>query len=320
MNILRELNTHLLITGASGFLGNNLARFCAEQCTVSAQGNRRPACLEGVQSVQFDLSSETEVRRAMGNIDVQCVIHLAALTSPDDCDKDRSYAYRVNVDGTRHIVNYANDRDIPVIYISTDLVFDGEKGNYTEDDQPNPVSYYGETKLKAEEIVLSALDKNRVCRIALSYGKRFADAPGGFLDKFLKAAEEGSFLRLFTDQFRTPLYSGDFCEALARLIQKTITGSASLKSRIYHIGGKERVSRYEFGTVMSKVFGISSSRIIPVTMESMNMPAKRGRDCSLAIDRACAELGYDPGSIYENLMNDKKLRKSEKDHADINRH
>lgn len=300
----------ILITGASGYLGGNLARYLSRRYFIIAHGNKKKPEIKRSVTVCFDISSSKEIEKNLAKHVPDFAIHLAAVTSPDECEKEKKNARIVNIEGTRHITDFCNNKGIPVIYISTDLVFDGQKGNYCEHDDPAPTNYYGETKLLAEEIVLSGLDKNIVCRIPLSYGKCEIYAQGGFLDNMLCSLHKKQALNLFTDQYRTPLFSGDFCCAMENIIIHRYLGKTS-GSRIYHLGGEERLSRYEIGQKAAAVYGYGSKYLVPTTMASMGMDVKRGSDCSLDISLAKKELGYRPNKMTENLNTDKNTRLKE---------
>ena len=297
-----------LVTGASGFMGGNLAVYLSSSANVYAQYNNNTFKYDNLKPLRIDLANESEIENAISSNEFDWVIHCAAVTSPDACANNMKYAEKINVEGTRHIINYCNNKDIPVIYISTDLVFDGEKGDYKETDPPNPISFYGETKLKAEQIVLNGLEKNTVCRIALSYGKIFNNTKGGALDRMIESLTQGKTLNLFTDQFRTPLFSGEFCDAILKLTTAKSNNSPDCKSRLYHLGGKDKVSRLEFGKKIVSVFGFDPGLINPVSMDQIKSSAKRGKDCSLNCKRAVREFSYTPLSIITNLYIDKKLR------------
>ena len=308
MEYLKNLKNGFLVTGASGFMGGNLAVYLSSFSSVKAQFNSNRVENAELNTLKIDLSNEKEIKRVVSENKFDWVIHCAAVTSPDACANDKGYAKKINVEGTRHLINYCNDKNVPIIYISTDLVFDGKKGDYVENDEPNPISFYGETKLQAEQITLNALEKNVVCRIALSYGKFFRNTKGGALDKMIESLDAGKTLNLFTDQFRTPLFSGDFCNAIGKLISAKTQTNPNCLSRIYHLGGSDKLSRFEFGEKIASVFGYNANLINPITMYQIKSSAKRGKDCSFNCKLAVKEFNYKPLSIIENLHIDKKLR------------
>ncbi len=320
MDNLHKTKQNLFITGASGFLGSNLIRFLAPFCNLSLQYHQTDINYMAGEKLRIDLTSEKEVKTAASSGKFDFVVHLAALTSVDECEKDKSYASKINIEGTRNIINYFNDKNIPVLFISTDLVFDGTKGNYSENDPVNPVNYYSETKIMAENIVLGTMSENAIFRIALSYGKSFAGAKGGYLDNLLQSLAVAKQQYLFHDQFRTPLYSFDFCTAVKKLVERKIQRRAECQSKIYHIGGKEKVSRFELGIKTCEIFEIDNSLIKPSSMQHSGYTATRGADCSLNISLASKELDFQPESINDNLKKDKNIRKEELKNANLNSH
>ncbi|MDX9703633.1 MAG: SDR family oxidoreductase [Candidatus Auribacterota bacterium] len=313
MQKVKLYNYRILITGASGFLGGNLARYLLPTSTVIAQGNRYAPQIPECICVKCDLTNPQGVKRLIAEHTPTFVVHCAAMTSPDLCAKEPVKARQINTDATEYIVEYANAVDAPVLFLSTDLVFDGSKGSlYTESDTPNPVNLYGETKLAAEDIVLKGINANTVFRIALSYGIFMHGAHGGYLDLLLSAFDRNDKQRLYTDQYRTPLFSGDFCRAVVNLILAVINGCSEKKSRLYHICGAERMSRYEFGYMVASVHEKSHNLIIPSIMSANPTAQPRGADCALSCELARRELNFTPNSVKENLLYDKQIRKETK--------
>ena len=160
----------VLITGASGFVGENLAhRFAGETQLVLAYGKQKPRA-RADKAFSVDLSVRGDFSKALGDSSVDVVVHTAAMVSPDLCERNPSEAHAVNVEGTREIALWAEERGAKMIYFSTDLVFDGEKGWYDEEDAPAPLNVYGRTKLQGEDQVLRNCTRGVVVRLALSYG------------------------------------------------------------------------------------------------------------------------------------------------------
>lgn len=283
----------VLITGASGFVGENLAHRFVQDCKLSlACGQQRPrAKADKIFSV--DLSVQDHFSRALGDLTVDTVVHTAAMVSPDLCERDPRMALAVNVEGTLEVARWTEARGAKMIYFSTDLVFDGKKGCYREEDAPDPLNVYGRTKLEAEEKVASTCTRWVIVRLALSYGTT-RGARGDWTWSMRRALAEGKTLRLFTDQFRTPAYVGDTAEAVFRLAR---TG----KNGIYHLGGGERVSRYGFGRKFCRLFGLDEERFVPIRMEEAEMAAPRAPDCSLDTAKLTRDIGLIPCGIEQGL-------------------
>jgi dTDP-4-dehydrorhamnose reductase len=280
----------LLITGASGQLGYHLCRYLVAQGYEldGTYHSRRPA-LPGVRLLQCNLENESDVAR-LGENDYQAVIHTAALTSPDECERKPDLTRRVNVEGTEALVRVFSNR-ARFLYISTDLVFDGTKGHYRETEQINPVNVYAASKAEAEGIVRKQRG-GMVLRMALMYGPD-TPFPGGFVSWMKRLFEKGEEVPLYTDQYRTPIYAGDMVRALRLLIGRPA------RHRLYHLGGAQRLSRFEFGTLYADLFQWDRRRLRPVSCESAGVV--RGKDCSLNSHRFVREFGFRPEGVAGGL-------------------
>jgi dTDP-4-dehydrorhamnose reductase len=283
----------VLITGASGFVGENLAhRFAPDAQLALAYATQRPrAAAEKTFSV--DLAVRGNFTRALGDLTVDAVIHTAAMVSPDLCERNPDTARVVNVEGTREVALWAEARGATMVYFSTDLVFDGKRGNYNEEDAPAPLNVYGRTKLGGEKEVLRICTRPVIVRLALSYGAT-RGARGDWTLSMRRALDAGETLHLYTDQFRTPAYVGDTAEAVFRLARSGRNG-------VYHMGGGERLSRHGFGRKFCHIFGLDETRFKPVRMEETRMDAPRATDCSLDTEKISRETGLIPCKVEQGL-------------------
>ena len=288
----------VLITGASGFVGENLAHRFKESCRIYlAYGQQRPRA-KADEAFSVDLAIRDDFSRVLGDLDVDTVIHAAAIGSPGLCEDDPSMAHAVNVDGTQEVARWAEARGARMIYFSTDLVFDGEKGWYDEEDAPGPLNVYARTKLEAEGEVARICAQWVIVRLALSYGPTRGER-GDWTLAMRRTLGEGGTLRLFTDQYRSPAYVGDTAEAVFRLARAGKTG-------IYHVGGGERVNRYDFGQAFCRIFGLAEERFVPVRMEEVQMDAPGPSDCSLNTDKLARETGLVACGFEQGLHLQKK--------------
>jgi len=288
----------VLITGAGGFVGENLAhRFAREAELALAYGSHKPQATAH-KYFSVDLSVRGEFSRALGDIRPDTVIHTAAMVSPDLCERDPRMAYTVNVEGTREIARWTEERGAGMIYFSTDLVFDGKKGGYNEEDAPGPLNVYGRTKLEGEEQVLRICTRWAIVRLALSYGTT-RGAKGDWTLSMRRALDTGKTLHLYTDQFRTPAYVGDTAEAVFRL-------ALGGRNGIYHMGGAERISRYDFGRKFCRLYGLDEQRFVPVRMEETRMGAPRATDCSLVTEKLTRHTGLVPCDVEQGLHRQKR--------------
>ena len=287
----------VLITGASGFVGENLAHRFKEGCRLYlAYGLQTPrAKADEVFSV--DLAVRNDFSRVLRDLQVDTVVHTAAIGSPGLCEEDPSMAHAVNVEGTQEVARWAEARGATMIYFSTDLVFDGKKGRYEEEDAPGPRNVYARTKLEAECEVARICTKWVIVRLALSYGPT-RGARGDWTLAMRRTLEEGGTLRLFTDQYRSPAYVGDTAEAVFRLARAGKTG-------IYHMGGGERVNRYAFGQTFCRIFGLAEERFLRARMEELQMDAPAPPDCSLNTEKLTREIGLVTCGVEEGLRRQK---------------
>jgi dTDP-4-dehydrorhamnose reductase len=227
------------------------------------------------------------------------IFHLAAVTSPDQCERDRATARRVNLDATREIALWAAASGAKLVFASTDLVFDGRKGDYREEDPANPLGVYGKTKLAAEQAVLEKCPGAVVIRGSLFYG---ISGPAGrtFLSRVLEALSSGMGIRLFTDQKRNPVLLEDLAGAMIKAVDLDLNG-------LYHVAGGEVVTRFEFGKIVCEAFGFSESLLTPIRMAEFEYEAPRPPDSSLNITKFAAATGFEPTPMMR-AMEDLKAR------------
>lgn len=247
----------VLVTGATGFLGWNCARaLSARGVTVSGTYHAAPPPDVPWRWLPLELAEFPAIPCQEYN----AVIHCAAMSSVHSCDAQPALAMRVNRDGTRALAEAAAVADIPFVYISTDLVFDGRDGWYAEDDTPQPPSVYARSKFEGELASLESGGRVIVLRTALMYGPS-RNGPGGFLSWTLPALRARDELRLYSNQFRTPLYAPDVPALLVPLLERVENAG------IYHAAGPDRLSREEMGRIISEESHISDPRITSAVFE-----------------------------------------------------
>src|SRR5215510_4214127 len=192
----------ILITGGSGFIGSILGNSLSAKYDVFAAylNSRQP---QSGMPLQFDIRDAEQVVRAFDITRPDCVIHTAALTKPDYCETRPAETHAVNVTGTRNVVDACNRLAAKLIHVSTDLVFDGKKGNYSEEDAVRGLNEYSRSKIAAEDVVLSESPGAVILRLSIIYGPRHAVHPG-FLDEMLAYWQKGQAMGFFTDQYRNP--------------------------------------------------------------------------------------------------------------------
>lgn len=289
----------LLVTGISGMLGSTLARIAHElddEVEVIGAYNVHPVSFEHVRTVGLDLLDAGVMAAVLDEHEPDGVIHLAAMTNTSACERDENACEAVNVDATRDLAEACAEREIALVFTSTDLVFAGDDAPYSEDDEPEPVNTYGRSKAEGEGIVLGH-ERACVCRLPLLFGRAGPGYPefgGSFLQGFLETLREGEPMTLFTDEYRSMASARDASLGLLMAAEQLLEGwSADGDRKILHLGGPERLSRFDFGSLLCAAFGIDPTLIKAGTQAETKLAAPRPADVSLNSDRAVA-LGYEP--------------------------
>jgi len=281
----------LLVTGASGFLGWNLCQLAKPGWDVYGTYFSHRGEIPGVNLIKVDLRDFEEIKRIFHEIQPAAVIHMAAQSSPNFCQSHPIESHSINVTTACNIAGLCADSSIPCVFTSTDLVFNGLNPPYRETDPVCPVSLYGEQKVMAEEGMLERYPLSAVCRMPLMFGMAIPPATS-FMQPFIKTLREGQELSLFTDEFRTPVSGKTAAQGLLLALEK-------VKGRI-HLGGKERISRYDFGRLLVEVLQLPETGLKKCRQKDVKMAAPRPPDVSLDSSMAFA-LGYAPLSLREEL-------------------
>ncbi|MDH7515340.1 MAG: SDR family oxidoreductase [Bacteroidota bacterium] len=257
---------HILVTGSAGFLGSNIVRlFQARGLQVTGTWHETPPeAREGTRWLRFDL------RKGLSWYDaprerIRAVIHCAAIASVEMCEREKELARAVNVEATRMLADWCADRGIDFIFISTDLVFDGTKGWYTEEDPVSPASWYAETKALAEEAARLHHPRSWIIRPSLCYGIS-RGSPGSFLSWTIGRLSRGETVDFYTNQYRTPVFAEDVAETARRILERRPPPG------IYHAGGPERLTRYDIALLAARIFLGSTRGIRPALLERPSIP------------------------------------------------
>jgi dTDP-4-dehydrorhamnose reductase len=285
----------LLLTGASGFLGGNFCRLYANTYDIHAIYHSHPVEMAGVKSVALDICDEAAIGKYFNETKPDIVIHLAALSDPNRCELYPEISEQKNILASENMASLAAEVRIPMVFASTDLVFDGKSAPYKERDVPAPVSTYGLHKSIAEQSILDIYPNAVVCRLPLMYGQSSSkdDSFGNsFLQPMLKKLSAGETINMFTDEYRTVASARDVCAGILLCLEE--------RGEIFHLGGDERISRYNFARHVCKVFGFDIGLLVKCKQKDVKMPAPRPKDVSLNNEKA-KELGWLPGTIIEEL-------------------
>ncbi|MGI8503846.1 MAG: SDR family oxidoreductase [Hassallia sp.] len=280
----------LLITGVSGFLGWNICQL-AREWEVYGTYLSHSLNIPSVNTLKVNLTKFQEIKQIFHEIQPAAVIHTAAQSQPNFCQTHPEESHAINVEASSNIAGLCADYNIKCAFTSTDLVFDGRCAPYSETDAVCPLNIYGEQKVMAEAAMLYRYPMTAVCRMPLMFGMATPTATS-FMQPFLQTLKEGKELKLFIDEFRTPVSGKTAAKGLLLALEKV--------NGIIHLGGKERISRFDFGKLLVEVFQLPSTNLQACRQQDIKMAAPRPSDVSLDSSKAFA-LGYEPLSLKTEL-------------------
>jgi dTDP-4-dehydrorhamnose reductase len=281
----------LLITGASGFLGWHLCQLAKTEWEVYGTYSANFIEIPAVKILKVDLTDFTELKGVFHHIQPAAVIHTAAQSQPNYCQLHPQETYKINVIASSNIAGICADLSLPLAFTSSSLVFDGLNSPYIETDKVCPVNIYGEQKVQAELSILDKYPLAAICRMPLIFGSETPTAKS-FIQPFIQTLKAGKELSLFIDEFRTPVSATTAAKGLLLALEK-ING-------YLHLGGIQRISRYEFGQLLVEVLHLPSANIRPCYQQDVKMSAPRPADVCLNSSKAFS-LGYQPLSIKAEL-------------------
>lgn len=267
------MNKRILITGGSGFLGAHLVLSARQKLVVHATYKTHSINTENCFCHEINFNEIKEIYPLLDKIKPNIVIHTAAIANPDYCEQNKNEAEIVNVLATQQIAGWCHENASKLIFTSSDMVFNGEEGRYNEFDPPDPKSYYAQTKVRAEEAVLTADSQNVVARVALVYGIGI-ERGSSFFEQMVDRLKKKETVRLFYDQFRTPILVNNLVEALLELAENKFSG-------LIHLGGTERISRWDFGVKTCHILNLPKQFLESISMYDFTAIAFRPEDVSL---------------------------------------
>ncbi|HDQ00386.1 MAG TPA: SDR family oxidoreductase [bacterium] len=263
----------ILITGGSGFVGGHLIELAQKKYIVHATHFNNPLPFSEIRSHHIDLSKIDNAVTLIESLKPDIILHTAACSNPDFCEKNREISSRLNTHLTEQICRAARRINARFIFTSTDLVFDGKRNNYSETDAANPANFYGKTKFEAERLVESIGGKVVIARLALVYGFGL-HRQRTFFESMIQAITAGKKITLFHDQYRSPILVQNLAEALLELAENKFSG-------IIHLSGGERISRFDFGVKTCKILSLPISFLENKSMFDITTIAARPQDVSM---------------------------------------
>ena len=288
----------LLITGSNGLLGQKLVANCISQGidfhAISSGENRNTEC-PIAQYTSVDITDYRAVNTVIETWSFTHIIHTAAMTNVDACELNPTQCFNVNHRASQHLFEISIKKNIHFTLLSSDFVFDGETGNYSETDEPNPLSIYGKSKWLAEqELIYSGYTNWAIARTIIVYGVGHQLNKSNVFSWLLKELSEGNEVSLITDHFRAPTWAEDLATGCMSIVKHQHTG-------IFHICGPETISIFEIGIRIAKYLKVSSRLIKPIEANQLNQPAPRPPRTGFNVTKARTLLGYQPHTIEETL-------------------
>ena len=265
----------ILITGISGMLGSNLAYYFKDNYDILGLYNTHPVEIDGARTLPVDILSENSIKNTMDNFSPDIVIHCASLTDIDYCEGNKGETYRVNVLGTKNLVESANGCNAKIIYISSDSVYDGSKGNHSETDQVNPQNYYGLTKYYGELEVLKR--SNSLILRTNIFGWNVQDK-FSIAEWILHELTGNTPINGFKDVYFSSIYTFDLAVILEKAIERDLAG-------IYNCGSRVAISKYEFALLIARLFHLDQNLVKPISIDDFKFKAKRGKNLSLNVSK-----------------------------------
>lgn len=289
---------NILIVGANGFAGRRILNDLATRgiYNITACSLRDDICPgDGYRYIRADIRNVSEVEVLFKEMCPDVVINTSALSVPDFCETHHIEARATNTIAVQRLARICEQYNSRFIHLSTDFVFDGRSEQlYIEEDEANPVNYYGITKLEGEQRVAEYCGNYAIVRVAVVYGQALPGQHGNVLQLVADRLRKGEIIRIVSDQWRTPTFVGDVSDAVGRLINHPRNG-------IYHICGSDCVTIAEMAYRVADIVGLDRSLIHAVTTEEMREATPRPRFSGLSIVKAKREINYRPRTLEEGI-------------------
>lgn len=290
----------IIITGSNGLLGQKLVKsFLAEkqyQIHAFSRGENRMINTKGYTYYNVDITQNEKVNQLINSIQPHYIVNTAAMTNVDACELQKEECDAINVQAVANLVNSCKEKDIHFIHLSTDFIFDGEKGDvYVEDDIPNPLSHYGLSKLKSEELILKANIRYTILRTILVYGTIDRENRNNIVLWVKNSLESKKPINVVNDQFRMPTLVDDLAESCLLAIKNNAFG-------VYNVSSNELLSIYEISLIVAKTFNLDKNYISPVQTAQLNLPAKRPFKTGFDLNKSINKLNLPSYSFTERLQ------------------
>lgn len=287
----------ILITGANGLLGQKLVSRLQQEENIELLATSRGESRLPKGPFQYkslDIESNEQVKEVIGSFRPDAIIHTAAMTNVDTCEQNREACWKANVTAVENLVRAAEENNSFFVHLSTDFIFSGEDGPYSEDAEARPVNYYGESKLASENIVMNCKTSWGIVRTVLVYGITPGMSRSNIILWVKDGLENGKTLQIVDDQLRSPTLAEDLAEGCLLVARRKAEG-------IWHISGKEMLTPYDMAIKTADFFDLDKSLINKTDSTRFTQPAKRPPKTGFIIKKATEHLGYKPHSFEEGI-------------------
>lgn len=281
---MQKVKGNVIVTGAHGLLGYNLVNLLKDKFDVLALDvmTKKEFCIPGVQYLQADITQQKVIMDIVKNYHPRYIFNAAAYTNVDGAEQERELCWKINVEGVARLAHAARVYGSRFIHVSTDYIFNGNTGPYSENDRPEPLGYYGKSKLAGENELITSGANYAIGRTMVLYGY----APGvrlNFVTWIIEQLRAGKNIRIVDDQIGNPTLASDLAEALIKL-------AVSSKQDVYHLSGSEIIDRYNFALLVADVFDLDPGLIERIKTADLGQAANRPLNSGFIIDKAQNEL------------------------------
>ena len=288
----------ILITGSNGLLGQKIVQQWKEEqnfeLIATARGENRITEITGFQYVSMDITKEENVLEVISEYKPDYVINTAAMTNVDQCEEEQELCLQLNVVAVKNLIKACEKAGSFLLHLSTDFIFDGEEGPYLENAIPNPLSFYGQSKLDAEKLIQESSIKWAIARTVLVYGITEGMSRSNIILWVKNSLEQGKELQIVNDQWRTPTLAEDLAKGCLLICEKGAEG-------IFNISGKDLLNPYQMAMETVNFFGLDGSLITETDESKFKQKAKRPPKTGFVIDKAKELLNYKPKSFKEGI-------------------
>jgi dTDP-4-dehydrorhamnose reductase len=286
----------ILITGSNGLLGQKLLALCLRKGTeVIATSLGRNRFDDSLTYLTMDITNSAEVEEVIGKTKPDVIINTAAMTNVDQCEDEKERCLLLNVAAVKNLVQSCEKHNSFLVHLSTDFVFDGSHGPLNENDKPNPVNFYGESKLKSELLIQESKCGWAIARTILVYGVLQNMSRSNIILWVKESLEKGIEIQVVDDQFRTPTLAEDLADGCYLIATKQAAG-------IWNISGKDLLTPYQMAIKTAEFFNLDQNLIKRTNSSAFRQRAVRPLKTGLVIEKAQSQLGYNPHSFEEGIQ------------------